>query len=208
MVKHEAFRDKCTSNYELNMKIDSRCYAFGHGDIWHMNIWNDAINIKGWGHSSRKRVRKIIKSPIYLDTEAIAQHLLFNSWSNITRKFSVFSDVYIAFPFNIHHLGYVPFIRHAREESNKGFCVILLMVIYVFYSYMPANRCSEYKVLSCSSKCINTSTTYIKSNHNYHSNKYRVRVLLYHCRYIIPGYEIVGFACVWSCVHDHTCWSC
>ena len=26
--------------------------------------------------------------------------------------------------------------------------------------------------------------------------------------YIIPGYEIVGFACVWSCVHDHTCWSC
>ena len=26
--------------------------------------------------------------------------------------------------------------------------------------------------------------------------------------YIIPGYEIVGFACVWSCIHDHTCWSC
>ena len=26
--------------------------------------------------------------------------------------------------------------------------------------------------------------------------------------YIIPGYEIVGFACVWSCNHDHTCWSC
>ena len=29
-----------------------------------------------------------------------------------------------------------------------------------------------------------------------------------HVYYIIPGYEIVGFACVWSCVHDHTCWSC
>ena len=26
--------------------------------------------------------------------------------------------------------------------------------------------------------------------------------------YIIPGYEIVRFACVWSCIHDHTCWSC
>ena len=24
--------------------------------------------------------------------------------------------------------------------------------------------------------------------------------------YIIPGYEIVRFAGVWSCVHDHTCW--
>ena len=22
------------------------------------------------------------------------------------------------------------------------------------------------------------------------------------CNYIIPGYEIVGFACVWSCIHD------
>ena len=32
----------------------------------------------------------------------------------------------------------------------------------------------------------------------------------YYCAvyYIIPVYEIVGFACVWSCVHDHTCWSC
>ena len=28
-----------------------------------------------------------------------------------------------------------------------------------------------------------------------------------HC-HIIPGYEIVGFACVWSWVHNHTCWSC
>ena len=26
--------------------------------------------------------------------------------------------------------------------------------------------------------------------------------------YIIPGYEIVRFAWVWSCIHDHTCWSC
>ena len=25
--------------------------------------------------------------------------------------------------------------------------------------------------------------------------------------YIISGFEIVGFAGVWSCVHDHTCWS-
>ena len=25
--------------------------------------------------------------------------------------------------------------------------------------------------------------------------------------YIIPGCKIVGFAGVWSCVHDHTCWS-
>ena len=28
------------------------------------------------------------------------------------------------------------------------------------------------------------------------------------CQISIPGYEIVGFTCVWSCVHNHTCWSC
>ena len=28
-----------------------------------------------------------------------------------------------------------------------------------------------------------------------------------HWHYIIPGYEIVRFAGVWSCVQDHTCWS-
>ena len=31
---------------------------------------------------------------------------------------------------------------------------------------------------------------------------------VYSLSYIVPGYEIVGFSCVWSCVHDHTCWSC
>ena len=33
------------------------------------------------------------------------------------------------------------------------------------------------------------------------------RSLWRHSDYIIPGYEIVRFAGVWSCVHDHTCWS-
>ena len=31
-----------------------------------------------------------------------------------------------------------------------------------------------------------------------------IKIIVY---YIIPGYEIVRFAGVWSCVHDHTCWS-
>ena len=41
-----------------------------------------------------------------------------------------------------------------------------------------------------------------------HCAHYYVTVIWWLCcltHYIIPGYEIVGFACVWSCVHDHTC---